>query len=150
MTKSVRTVTFKDLYKFLAIYKNNTNTNYGQPNLSMDKHSQATPQQPPTNYSEMLHQYNDSNSRPTSRCSTQSFASNELEAGESSPPVLSSSSTRNLVTQKAVQRGRKCVRYERYWSSEETAQLFGLWFRNPFYIALRYQNTRTKIRKAKQ
>ena len=55
--------------------------NYGEPHLSMKKHRQATPQEPPTNYSEMLwlHQ----------------FASNKLEAGESSPPVLSSSSTRN-------------------------------------------------------
>ena len=101
--------------------------NYGQPHLSMENHRQATPQQPPTNYSEMLHEYNDSNSRPTSRCSTQSFASNELVAGESSPPVLSSSSIRNSATQKAVQSGRKGVCCERDWSSEETAQLIDIW-----------------------
>ena len=96
--------------------------NYGRPHLSMEKHRQATPQQPPTNYSEMLHQFNDSNSRPSSRCSTQSFASNKLEAGESSSTVPSSFST-----QKVVQRGRrKGVRYERDWLSEETAQLTDL------------------------
>ena len=100
--------------------------NYGQPHLSMENHRQATSQQPPTNYSEMVHQYNDFNSRSTSRCSTQSFASNELEAGESFPPVLSFSSTRNSTTQKAVQGGRKGVRYEKDWSSQETARLIDL------------------------
>ena len=79
----------------------------------------------------MLQEYNDSNSQPTSRCSIQSFATNELEAGESSPPVPSFSSTRNSTTQKAVQRGRKGVRYERDWSSEETAQLINLWCSRP-------------------
>ena len=81
--------------------------NNGQPYLSLENHLQATPQQPPTNYSKMIHKYNDSYSQPTSRCSMQSFASNELEAGESSPPILSSSSTQKLATQKAVRRGRK-------------------------------------------
>ena len=37
--------------------------NYGQPHLSMENYRQATLQQPRTNHSEMLHQYNDSNSR---------------------------------------------------------------------------------------
>ena len=69
--------------------------NYGEPHLSMKKHRQATPQQPPTNYSEMLHQSIDSNSQSTSQCSTQFFASNELDAGESSPPAPQSSLLRS-------------------------------------------------------
>ena len=100
--------------------------NHGQPDLSMENHCQATPEQTPTNYSEMLYRYNDVNSRLTFWCSTQSNASNKRDAGESFPPVPSSSFTRNSATQKAVQKGRKGICYERVWSSEETAQLIDL------------------------
>ena len=78
--------------------------NYGQPRLSMENHRQATPQQAPTNYSKILDQYNDFNSRPTSQYSTQIFAINEPESGESSPPVLFSLSTQ-FLTQKKQHKG---------------------------------------------
>ena len=137
MTKSVRTFTLKDLNKFLTIYKDNANTNRCFVSTMVNDIFQSRTIVKPlhNNLPQIIlkcsTKYNDSNSRQTSRCSTQDFASNEREADESSPPVLSSSSTRNSATQKAVQRGRKSVRYEKDWSSEETGQLIDLWCSRP-------------------
>ena len=60
MTKSVRRFTLKDLNKFLTIYKDNTNTNRcfvsTMVNDIFQSRTIVIPQQPPANYSEMLHQ----------------------------------------------------------------------------------------------
>ena len=127
--------------------------NHGQPHLSMENHCQGTPEQTPTNYSEMLYQYNNLNSRPTLWCSTQSNASNKLDADESFPPVPSFSFTRNSATQKSVQRERKGICYEMVWLSEETAHLIDLrWYRPvPYSISLPdYMNKNKKIQAIKE
>ena len=141
MTKSVRTVTFKDLNKFLTIYKYNTNTNRCFI-LTMVNLPQIIPKCSP-NIMILIHgQPHDAQHKALEamnlRLVNHLHQFSLLRPYEIQPHKKQYKEEERMSVMKGIRRQKK----------QRNKLTYGV--RDPFYITLRYQNTWTKIRKAKQ